>query len=67
MTQILKQTLNERETAAIIGASPKTLRNWRVKGNGPRFIKTGSKLVRYRLSDILAWQEANVRHSTSGR
>jgi predicted DNA-binding transcriptional regulator AlpA len=67
MTEKPKQTLNEREAAEIIGASPKTLRNWRVKGCGPRFIKAGSKLVRYRLPDILVWQEANVRSSTSGR
>jgi predicted DNA-binding transcriptional regulator AlpA len=57
--------LNENDVARIIGVQVKTLRNWRVQGVGPRFIRTGPKLVRYRPSDVLAWQEANLRRSTS--
>jgi predicted DNA-binding transcriptional regulator AlpA len=57
--------LNEHEVAPIIGVRVKTLRDWRVQGVGPRFVRTGRKLVRYRLSDVLAWQEANLRRSTS--
>ena len=61
----LAAALNEHEVARIIGVRVKTLRNWRVQGVGPRFVRTGRKLVRYRLSDVLAWQEANLRGSTS--
>jgi predicted DNA-binding transcriptional regulator AlpA len=61
----LAAALNEHEVAPIIGVRVKTLRNWRVQGVGPRFVCTGRKLVRYRLSDVLAWQEANLRRSTS--
>ena len=61
----LAAALNEHEVASIIGVRVKTLRNWRVQGVGPRFVRTGRKLVRYRLSDVLAWQEANLRRSTS--
>ena len=61
----LAAALNEHEVAPIIGVRVKTLRNWRVQGVGPRFVRTGRKLVRYRLSDVLAWQEANLRRSTS--
>jgi predicted DNA-binding transcriptional regulator AlpA len=61
----LAAALNEHEVAPIIGVRVKTLRNWRVQGLGPRFVRTGRKLVRYRLSDVLAWQEANLRRSTS--
>jgi predicted DNA-binding transcriptional regulator AlpA len=61
----LATALNEHEVAPIIGVRVKTLRNWRVQGLGPRFVRTGPKLVRYRLSDVLAWQEANLRRSTS--
>jgi predicted DNA-binding transcriptional regulator AlpA len=57
--------LNENDVARIIGVQVKTLRNWRVQEVGPRFIRTGPKLVRYRPSDVLAWQEANLRRSTS--
>jgi DNA-binding transcriptional MerR regulator len=61
----LAAALNEHEVAPIIGVRVKTLRNWRVQGLGPRFVRTRRKLVRYRLSDVLAWQEANLRRSTS--
>ncbi len=39
--------LDEREAAAILTASVQTLRNWRWRGEGPRFRKVGKRLVRY--------------------
>lgn len=39
-----------------------TLRHWRVKGIGPPYIKLGegrNSHVRYRLDDILAYEEEN--------
>jgi hypothetical protein len=32
-----------REAAAFIGVSPGTLENWRVRGEGPAFVKTPGK------------------------
>jgi hypothetical protein len=32
-----------REAAAFIGVSPATLENWRVRGEGPAFVKTPGK------------------------
>jgi hypothetical protein len=46
--------------------SVKTIRNDRVKGNGVPFIKIG-RLVRYRLPDVIAWEDANLRLSTSDK
>ena len=43
-----------------------TLRNWRVIGKGPRFIRVGRN-VRYRLSDIIAWEAAREADSTTAR
>ena len=61
----LEAALNEEEAARVIGVAPKTMRNWRVKGIGPPFVATGPKLVRYRPEDLRAYQEANLRRSTS--
>jgi predicted DNA-binding transcriptional regulator AlpA len=58
--------LNEHQVAASLGLSVKTLRTWRWRGNGPQFLKVG-RLVRYRSSDILAWQERQLRTSTSDK
>jgi hypothetical protein len=58
-------SLTEKEAARAIGVAPKTMRNWRVKGIGPPFVVTGPKLIRYRPPDLRAYQEANLRRSTS--
>lgn len=42
----------------------KTLQNDRVSGKGVPFVKIG-RSVRYRLSDVIAWENAQWRRSTS--
>ena len=37
-----KISLNQKETADIIGVSPGTLENWRSEGLGPEYIKIAS-------------------------
>lgn len=46
--------LTSTETAAMIGISPKTLRNWRCFGKGPKPILLGAvgSRVRYRRSEV---------------
>jgi hypothetical protein len=61
------ETLDEYQAADFLGVKVKTLRNWRVRGVGPAFLKYGGKLVRYRRADLLAWQESQRRTSTSER
>lgn len=52
--------LNEIEVAATLSVSVQTLRNWRWKGDGPRFYKIGKRAVRYRRGDLAAFVEAGV-------
>jgi hypothetical protein len=47
--------VDEREAAAILGAQVQTLRNWRWRGDGPRFRKVGARLVRYHRADLAAF------------
>lgn len=54
-----EQQLSERW-----GVSIKKLQADRLKGEGIPFVKIG-RLVRYRLEDILAYEQANLRNSTS--
>ena len=51
--------LAERHQRAV-----KTLQADRLKGGGVPFVKLG-RSVRYRLSDIEAWEQAHLMHSTS--
>lgn len=47
--------IDEREAAAILCAEVRTLRNWRSLGKGPRFLKIGERMVRYRRADLAAF------------
>lgn len=57
------ELIREDLAADVLGVTPRFLQARRVRGGGPPYVKIGSA-VRYRLSDLLAWIEANVRDST---
>jgi predicted DNA-binding transcriptional regulator AlpA len=50
----MQPLLTERQVAAMLQISPKTLRNWRVLKRGPAWRKFG-RLVRYNLRDVQIW------------
>jgi hypothetical protein len=56
-----------REAAAFIGISPATLENWRVRGEGPAFIKTPGRTgkVLYEPAQIQAWRAQRRFSSTA--
>lgn len=56
--------LTEQELATRQRRSVKTLQADRLKGGGVPFVKLG-RSVRYRLSDIMDWEDAHVMRSTS--
>lgn len=49
------EDLAERE-----GVPVATIYQWNYRGGGPAFIKVG-KHVRYRIEDVMAWEEASTR------
>jgi predicted DNA-binding transcriptional regulator AlpA len=51
----------DRELAERYEMSPLTLRNWRCRGTGPRFIKIGRRAL-YPESEVARW-EANRRRA----
>ena len=68
MTTVLPALLNNEQAAAAIGVTPKTLRFWRHKGKGPRYIKYGPEQhagCAYDPADIQAWLDARKFTSTS--
>lgn len=52
----LDDLLTAEQTAAYLSLSPATLRNWRAKRTGPRWLGS-QRRVRYRVSDLQAWLE----------
>lgn len=60
--------LTTEKMAAYLDCAPRTLMCQRVNGGGPPYVKLGSgkkAAVRYRMSDVLAWLEAQGRENTS--
>lgn len=56
--------LTTKEAATILGVSVAFLERDRWAGARVPFIKIGSRAVRYRLSDLLAYIESCLKHST---
>lgn len=51
--------LRTDEAAERLSLSPNTLRNWRTRRIGPRYVKCGGD-VRYRSADLTAFIESNI-------
>lgn len=49
--------IDSRETAFMLGISPRTLANWRSRSKGPTYIRFGKNRspVMYRLCDVEDW------------
>ena len=50
----------------VLGPSVQTLARWRIEGNGPRYVKLGTRLVAYPEDELHAFV-AERRRSTSER
>lgn len=58
--------LTPRETAELIGVEVGTLGNWRSRGaHDLPFVKSGGRLVRYRLADVRAWIDRKTHGAIS--
>lgn len=55
----LDRLIDVDELAESLGVKKQTLYRWRLDGRGPRAIRVG-KFLRYRLSDVIAWQESQL-------
>lgn len=51
--------LTPNEVAEHLGVKIQTLYRWRMDGKGPRAVRVG-KFLRYRLSDVIAWEDSNL-------
>jgi predicted DNA-binding transcriptional regulator AlpA len=52
--------LTPKEIHAAGGPAERTLERLRATGDGPRYVRMGPKVVRYRAADYLAWLTANT-------
>lgn len=57
--------LTEHQAAEFLNFSVYALRNWRVRGGGPKFVKISNRSVRYRLQDLNDWVVGLLKSNTS--
>lgn len=50
--------LNEKEVAQITSISVQTLRNWRHRGQGPKYDKPSPRVVLYRMDEVQKFMES---------
>lgn len=53
-------TVTSKTCAAVLDISENTLRHWRARGVGPRFMKGHSGTVRYAICDIASYLELSM-------
>lgn len=56
-----KEFLSESELADRWGVSPNTVRGWRSKGIGPQWVSLMPQLIRYRLQDVIDYENLNLK------
>lgn len=63
----MQELIDTKTAAPLIGISPATLENWRVRGEGPLFHKTPGRTgkVLYDPADIAAWRQQRRFSSTA--
>ena len=49
--------LGEREAAAFLSLSERTLQRYRVRGDGPVYLRFGKRRLAYAMGDLVAWME----------
>ena len=64
-TRHATRALTEREVSDLLGLSVATLRAWRHRGQGPRFLRLG-RAVRYLPADLEDFVSASAVNATVG-
>jgi len=54
-----------KNAADFLGVTPRKLEQQRREGGGPPFVRLSHKIVRYRMKDLIEYQEAHMRHSNA--
>jgi hypothetical protein len=61
MTRLNSPLWSPKDTSELLGVSTGTLRSWRERGDGPRWLRVG-KLIKYAPGDVEAWLVASNDH-----
>lgn len=60
------QLVSEAEVAKVLSVSRACLRRWRVRREGPPWLRVGDKLVRYDVAALRRWVEERAGAASDG-
>lgn len=58
----MRTHLTEKDLAKRWGVTTRTLQNWRRDSKGPAFMDIGNNTIRYRMEDVEAYEERNLKN-----
>jgi predicted DNA-binding transcriptional regulator AlpA len=61
LSSLPREIVRASEAATLLSVSMSLLKKWRLKGDGPRFVRLGGRAIGYRRADLLAWIEGLTR------
>jgi len=64
-TPDLYRQVSTAEAADFLGLGARTLEKKRTRGGGPKYVAISRRCVRYRLKDLIDWQESKLRENTA--
>lgn len=56
MKKMTADLLSTKEAAVYLSLCPSTLEKWRCRGEGPAYLKLGTRTVRYRITALEAFK-----------
>ena len=54
-----KEFFTTAEAANLLSLQASTLHQWRWSGQGPKFVRLGTRSIRYRHQDLLDWIDSS--------
>jgi hypothetical protein len=61
----MPEFLSTEQLAERLGIATGTLEQWRCRGEGPPFVRAGSRRVLYNVDSLATWLKTNEHRSTS--
>lgn len=61
----LSGLLRERAAAEFLNVTIRCLQSWRMTGKGPRVVRLGGRMVRYRMADLEEFIDAGVSEGSA--
>lgn len=60
----MPDVMDTKQLSQLLGVPVPTIATWRHNGNGPRFLRLGGRVIRYRKTDVLRWIASSVVETT---